>query len=97
MQIYAYFFIFQKKVAFFVKILTESHYRTLFTISFKNATGDVDAHFVDVSKMVKAGVAPKEIDDVQHFSYFISSRGAGSDVRPLFLSNFRFKALLFER
>lgn len=30
----------------------------------KNATGDVERHFADVSKMVVAGVAPKEIEDV---------------------------------
>ncbi|MGM9747456.1 MAG: DNA damage-inducible protein D [Candidatus Cryptobacteroides sp.] len=43
-----------------------------------NATGDIDAHFVDVSKMVKAGVAPKEIDDVlltRYACYLVAQNG----------------------
>lgn len=44
----------------------------------KNATGDVEHHFADVSKMVMAGVAPKEIDDVlltRYACYLVAQNG----------------------
>ena len=44
----------------------------------KNATGDVEHHFAGVSKMVMAGVAPKEIDDVlltRYACYLIAQNG----------------------
>ena len=44
----------------------------------RNSTGDVDAHFADVSKMVQAGVAPKEIDDVlltRYACYLVAQNG----------------------
>lgn len=61
-----------------------SQWRNFFSIidkareACKNATGDVESHFADVSKMVKAGVAEKEVEDVlltRYACYLVAQNG----------------------